>query len=79
MTNEEYFIRWAKEYEDTVDALTERIDRLREEKKKAKLSELITLNDRIRILTAMKSDCNDTMKALLRKAAESRKAVQTWV
>lgn len=76
MTNEEYFIGWAKEYEESANALTERIDQLREEAKKVKLSKRIELDERIRILLLMKRDCESTGKVLIGKAAhERRKAV----
>lgn len=78
MTIEEYYLNWAKEYEESVNTLTEHIAQLREERKKAKLSELTALNERISILTGMKSDCKSIMETLIRRADhERRKAVQT--
>lgn len=73
MTNEEYFINWAKEYEESVNALTERIDQLREEKKTAKVSELMVLDERIRVLSQMKTNCAESMKALLCRADHERR------
>ena len=73
MTNEEYFIGWAKEYEESANALTERIDQLREEKKTAKVSELMVLDERIKMLSQMKVDCESTRKALTGRAAYERR------
>ena len=72
MTIEEYYLNWAKEYEESVNTLTERIAQLREEKKKVKLSEQIELDERIKILTAMKYDCESTKKVLIGKAFHER-------
>lgn len=72
MTNEKYFLDWAKEYEDSASVLAERIAQLREEKKKVRLSEQIELDERIKILTAMKYDCENTKKILVGKASHER-------
>lgn len=72
MTNEEYFINWAKEYEESVNALTEHIAQLREEAKKVKLSERIEFDERIKMLSQMKVDCESTRKALTGRAAYER-------
>lgn len=72
MTIEEYYLNWAKEYEESVNTLTERIAQLREEKKKVRLSEQIELDERIKILTAMKYDCENTKNILVGKASHER-------
>lgn len=73
MTNEEYFINWAKEYEESVNTLTERIEQLREEHKRVKTSERIELDERIKMLSQMKVDCERTRKALTGRAAYERR------
>lgn len=75
MTNEEYFLSWAKEYEDTINALTERIAELREKLREASPSELVQLNLRLDSLYKMRQNSREVMDILLRKAQRERERI----
>ena len=62
MTNEEYYRNWAKEYEDTINDLTERIDKVRVKMKGASPSELVSLENRIGLLYAMRRSNTEVMR-----------------
>ena len=51
---------WSLQYRESADILKEKIDALKIEKKKAPLSELNGLDNRIKILSEMYRDCRET-------------------
>lgn len=72
MTNEEYYRNWAKEYEDTINDLTERIDKVRVKMKGASPSELVSLENRIGLLCAMRRSNTEVMDILFKKSISER-------
>lgn len=72
MTNEEYYRNWAKEYEDTINDLTERIDKVRVKMKGASPSELVSLENRIGLLYAMRRSNTEVMDILFKKSISER-------
>lgn len=73
MTNEEYYRSGAKEYKATIDDLAERIDGLRAKMKGASPSELVSLENRIGLLCAMRRSNMDVYDILFKRAIEERK------
>ena len=77
MTTEEYYRRWAAEYERSAEVIQGSIDKLKEKAKTAKIGELQAIGGDISTLTASFYDCKNTAKELLKKAErERRKATE---
>ena len=75
MTHEEYYRRWAAEYERSADVIKGNIDKLRERAKTAAYGELQAIGEDISTLTASLYDCRGIAQELIRKAErEHRKA-----
>ena len=77
INNEEYYRRWAAEYERSADVIKGNIGKLKERAKTAKYGELQSIGGDISTLTASFYDCKNTAKELLKKAErERRKATE---
>ena len=77
MTTEEYYRRWAAEYERSAEVIKGNIDKLKEKAKTANSRELQAIGGDISTLTASFYDCKNTAKELLKKAErERRKATE---
>ena len=75
MTHEEYYRRWAAEYERSAEVIQGNIDKLKEKAKTAAYGELQSIGDDISTLTASLYDCRGIAQELLKKAErEHRKA-----
>ncbi len=75
MTNEEYYRRWAAEYEQSAEVIQGSIDKLKEKAKTADSGELKAIGSDISTLTASLYDCRGIAQELIRKAErEHRKA-----
>jgi len=75
MTTEEYYRRWAAEYERSAEVIRGNIDKLKERAKTAKYGELQAIGGDISTLTASLYDCRGIAQELIRKAErEHRKA-----
>ena len=76
MTNEEYYRRWAAEYERSAEVIKGNIDKLKEKAKTAAYGELQAIGNDISTLTSSLYDCRGIAQELLKKAErERRKAV----
>ena len=73
MTHEEYYRRWAAEYERSAEVIQGNIDKLKEKAKTAKYNELQAIGGDISTLTASLYDCKNTAKELLKKAERERR------
>ena len=75
MTHEEYYRRWATEYDHSAEVIKGNIDKLKEKAKTAAYGELQSIGDDISTLTASLYDCRGIAQELIRKAErEHRKA-----
>lgn len=75
MTHEEYYRRWAAEYERSAEVIKGNIDKLKEKAKTAAYGELQAIGGDISTLTASLYDCRGIAQELIRKAErEHRKA-----
>lgn len=72
MTHEEYYRRWAAEYERSAEVIKGNIDKLKEKAKTAAYGELQSIGNDISTLTASLYDCRHIMAELLRKAERER-------
>lgn len=72
MTHEEYYRRWAAEYERSADAIKDNIDKLKEKAKTANSRELQAIGSDISTLTASLYDCRGIAQELLKKAERER-------
>lgn len=73
INNEEYFRRWAAEYERSADVIKGNIDKLRERAKTAAYGELQAIGEDISTLTASLYDCRGIAQELLKKAERDRR------
>ena len=73
MTHEEYYRRWAAEYERSAEVIKGNIDELKERAKTAAYGELQAIGEDISTLTASLYDCKNTAKELLKKAERERR------
>ena len=73
INNEEYYRRWAAEYERSADVIKGNIGKLKERAKTAKYGELQSIGGDISTLTASFYDCKNTAKELLKKAERERR------
>ena len=77
MTHEEYYRRWAAEYERSAEVIQGNIDKLKEKAKTANIGELQAIGGDISTLTASLYDCRGIAQELLKKAErERRKATE---
>lgn len=72
MTNEEYYRRWAAEYEQSAEVIQDNIDKLKEKAKTANSRELQAIGSDISTLTASLYDCRGIAQELLKKAERER-------
>ena len=72
MTNEEYYRRWAAEYERSAEVIQGNIDKLKEKAKTANIGELQAIGGDISTLTASLYDCRGIAQELLKKAERER-------
>ena len=77
MTNEEYYRRWAAEYERSAEVIKGNIDKLKEKAKTAAYGELQSIGHDISTLTASLYDCKSTANELLEKAERERRKAAT--
>lgn len=73
MTHEEYYRRWAAEYERSAEVIQGSIDKLKEKAKTAKIGELQAIGGDISTLTASLYDCRGIAQELLKKAERERR------
>ena len=73
MTHEEYYRRWAAEYERSAEVIQGNIDKLKEKAKTAKIGELQAIGGDISTLTASLYDCRGIAQELLKKAERDRR------
>ena len=73
MTHEEYYRRWAAEYERSADVIKGNIDKLKERAKTAAYGELQAIGNDISTLTASLYDCRGIAQELLKKAERERR------
>lgn len=73
INNEEYYRRWAAEYERSAEVIQGNIDKLKERAKTAKYGELQAIGDDISTLTASLYDCRGIAQELLKKAERERR------
>ena len=77
INNEEYYRRWAAEYDHSAEVIKGNIDKLKEKAKTAAYGELQSIGDDISTLTASLYDCRGIAQELLKKAErERRKATE---
>jgi len=73
MTHEEYYRRWAAEYERSAEVIQGNIDKLKEKAKTANIGELQAIGGDISTLTASLYDCRGIAQELLKKAERERR------
>ena len=73
MTHEEYYRRWAAEYERSAEVIQDNIDKLKEKAKTANIGELQAIVGDISTLTASLYDCRGIAQELLKKAERERR------
>ena len=73
MTHEEYYRRWAAEYERSAEVIQGNIDKLKEKAKTANIGELQAIGGDISTLTASLYDCRGIAQELIRKAERERR------
>lgn len=78
MTHEEYYRRWAAEYERSAEVLQGNIDKLKEKVKTAAYGELQAIGNDISTLTASLYDCRGIAQELLKKAERERRKAATF-
>ena len=73
MTTEEYYRRWAAEYDHSAEVIKGNIDKLKEKAKTAAYGELQAIGEDISTLTASLYDCRGIAQELLKKAERERR------
>ena len=73
INNEEYYRRWAAEYERSAEVIKGNIDELKEKAKTAAYGELQAIGEDISTLTASLYDCRGIAQELLKKAERERR------